>query len=324
MNAIILFMKPMMRFNVMVGIFLFVGIYYFVKKVLKSIQRLKAKDLLKNQKEFREIELLKKQIIKDIKQEIQKELKNELYESCIQEWRELWMDNIHEKMKDEMKQTVINHGLIITSLKDEIKSFIHIIKNVEDKLVDQKHHLIELKMANEKRKEFFSQNVHKVQELFIMNDLFSNQLMDISKRVTTLAKFPSMKTIGQYSFDVAAERVELQFAPISNYQPTPSVSFVCGTPNSKQFLVSMYNVKVLKLHYSLMQAPLLLQVLEIIKSNNLVLDLLHIVDCFDRDLSDVLVLFTNYKVLKFTHTIDFNDLVVHCSDNNITYVNVKE
>ena len=53
----------------------------------------------------------------------------------------------------------------------------------------------------------------------------------------------------------------------------------------------------------------------------MVLDLLHITKCFDRDMSNVLVLFKNYKVLRITHTIDFNDLVVHCRENNITYIN---
>ena len=75
-----------------------------------------------------------------------------------------------------------------------------------------------------------------------------------------------------------------------------------------------------KLHYVLRGARVFEEALEILKSNKLILDRLHIVDHFDRDLSKVLMLFTNYKILKFTHTIEFDDLVEHCRKNNITYI----
>ena len=154
-----------------------------------------------------------------------------------------------------------------------------------------------------------------------MNHSYLDKLTDIAKKVNILRKFPSIKTIGLYSMDVTVENVKIVYRHANLKFINESEYYLHNQYDSyKPFLEIMYNIKTLQIHYTLTKANYFLEVLEIIKSNELVLDELHIVNCFDRDLSDALILFTNYKVLKFTHSIDFNDLVVHCRENNIIYI----
>ena len=144
--------------------------------------------------------------------------------------------------------------------------------------------------------------------------------------MTTLAKFPVMKKISSNDRDVSKKHAELYIYEYSSVQKELKMRFVDLDSGErygaeyKPFCEIMYNLTTVKLHYVLRGARVFEEALEILKSNKLILDKLHIVDHFNRELSKVLMLFTNYKILKIIHTIEFDDLVEHCRKNNITYV----
>ena len=204
--------------------------------------------------------------------------------------------------------------------------------NFKQKLMEENSHTIR-EMRN-----IITQHEEKIQDLLLMNRKQADELHTIADKVTILRKFPSIKTIDSFSIDVATETIG--FMPnstasfhssiphqfITFFDITTGNALIYGLEQSfqfqyKKFIESMYNLKTVQICYFTNRANLFLNALEIINTNNVVLDLLHITNSLDRDMSDILVLFKNYKVLRITHTIDFNDLVVHCRENNITYIN---
>ena len=301
----------------LLSIFLLVGFLYFVKKISNCLEMVTHITLLTSN-DMDKFAVFREQIIKDIKEDV----KQELYKECMEQWGHTLLSSMYDEVKHEIK-TEIDERILLTTIRDE-----ELVKKIQDDLEETREYILEYEAANEEWKTDVVQNMAKIQELAVMNDSLSSQLTHISKKVTTLAKFPSIKTIGTSSTDVAVETVQLAItqSPPTHYQTRVwqlviiQESGAYETFQYKPFFEIMYNLKTVKLQYHPMTADIFIEALEIIKSNDLVLDLLHITSQFDRDLSDVLILFTNYKILKFTHTIDYNDLVVHCRNNNITYI----
>lgn len=322
-----------------ISILLLIGFLYFVKKIsncLEIIQThisygtaISVKDILCSlltSNDMNKFTAFRKMILEEIKVDVTREI----YIDCMEQWGRISLLTIYDEVKDEIKTelkvdmnaALIDQGILLDTNRNE-----KLVKKLEDDLAETRKYVFEYEVANEKWKTYVVQNMEKIQELVVMNNSISSQLTHISKKVTTLAKFPSIKTIGTSSTDVAVETVHLAItqSPPPHYQTLWQLVIIqesgaYETFQCKPFFEIMYNLKTVKLQYHPMTANIFIEALEIIKSNDLVLDLLHITSHFDRDLSDVLILFTNYKILKFTHTIDFNDLVVHCRNNNITYI----
>ena len=189
-------------------------------------------------------------------------------------------------------------------------------RNFKQKLMEKTSHTIE------EMRSLITQHEEKIQNLLLTNRKQADELHIIADKVTILRKFPSIKTIKSVSIDVATETIGLQTSlrDITFFDITTGDTFDKYVYDFKYttFIEFMYNLKTVQIRYYGTEADMFLNALEIMNTNNVVLDLLHITKCFDRDMSNVLVLFKNYKVLRITHTTDFNDLVVHCSENNIT------
>ena len=210
-------------------------------------------------------------------------------------------------------ETFIKNSLITQDRDREIDI------NFKQKLMEENSHTIR------EMRDIITQHEEKIQDLLLMNKKQADELHIIADKVTILRKFPSIKTIGSVSIDVATETIGLQssFRDITFFDITTGDTFDKYVYNFEYttFIRFMYNLKTVQIRYHETAVDRFLIALDIMKTNNVMLDLLHITKCFDRDMSNVLVLFKNYKVLRITHTIDFNDLVVHCRENNITYIN---
>ena len=77
------------------------------------------------------------------------------------------------------------------------------MKKLEDDLAETIKYVFEYEVANEKWKTYVVQYMEKIQELIVMNNSISSQLTHISKKITTLSKLPSIKTIATSRTDVA-------------------------------------------------------------------------------------------------------------------------
>lgn len=276
----------------LLSILLCVGFLYLVKKIVNCLEIIKTHITLLTSNDLDKFAVSRKQIMEEIKEDV----KQKIYIECTEQWGRILLSNMYSEIKDEIKTelkadmdaTLIEQGILITAIRDEMNSYA---------LVD------------------------------VLNDEFeevTRSLNDISKKVTTLAKFPVMKKFNDDDRDISKKHAELSMYKYSSCPDKFKLKFVDSLQkyddDYKPFFEVMYNLTTVKIHYVLQGARLVEEALEILKSNKLILDKLHIVDHFNRELSKVLMLFTNYKILKIIHTIEFDDLVEHCRKNNITYV----
>ena len=174
-----------------IQILLLVGLLCFAKKVVDCLQNMKTYIIygLKNQtkdkicdvlneNESNKNALFKKQIMEELKQE----LKQEIYETCVQEWKDLWltetMHDIYNQIKDEMKQTFIDQGVIFNTIHDKIDSFTTKMENENLNLL----HIVSIN--DEKRMKQINDFVTETKENFVKYNLLNTVINEKLEKYT--------------------------------------------------------------------------------------------------------------------------------------------
>ena len=222
---------------------------------------------------------------------------------------------------------------MIIDMKKEIKDNVHQLRILDLETKRKIHDMqLNLKMQIEASLEKVEKRLSTCEMAL---QIQSNELEIIIRQITILCKFPCYLTLQYplttkttYLYDISIERIDIG---INYYHPdTDCIIDIFqhdGTVNPYKMLEFLYGLKQVRFFdlnykkhvYNNNTENITLDIiLQKLKKNDIVLDVLQIDGIIKEHMKNVLKSFTNYRVLKMFSF--FPDLQDHCDENDIELI----